>query len=133
MEKPAHASNAVDLAAQNAAGAAAAEAAAKAAADAAAAEAAAKEAAAKLDQLEHDLDQLSNRAAAVNSSLDRLQHQQAGGGYGLRGDMVAKQASMKTNLAKAVDAAQRGDITRAEKFTKMTEGDVEALERFLGH
>ena len=132
VEKPPQASNAVDLAAQNAA-VAAAEAAAKEAAAAAAAEAAAKEAAAKLDQLEHELDQLSNRAAAVNSSLDRLQHQQAGAGYGLRGDMAAKQASMKTNLAKAADAAQRGDITRAEKFTKMAENDVEALERFLGH
>ena len=132
VEKPPQASNAVDLAAQNAA-VAAAEAAAKEAAAAAAAEAAAKEAAAKLDQLEQELDQLSNRAAAVNSSLDRLQHQQAGAGYGLRGDMAAKQASMKTNLAKAVDAAQRGDITRAEKFTKMAENDVEALERFLGH
>ena len=31
----------------------------------------------RMDELETKLDQLSNRAAAVNSSLDRLQQQQA--------------------------------------------------------
>jgi len=48
-----------------------------------------------LAELEHQLDQLSSRAAAVNSSLDRLQQQQAAAGYGLRGDMVAKQATCR--------------------------------------
>jgi serine/threonine-protein kinase len=87
---------------------------------------------AELDELEHDIDLLSNRAAAVNSSLDRLQQEQSASGYGLRGDMVAKQSSMKNNLAKAQDAIERGDVERAKKFSTMAQGDVEALERFLG-
>ena len=41
--------------------------------------------AAEMDELEKDVDQLSNRAAAVNSGLDHLQQQQAASGYGLRG------------------------------------------------
>ena len=89
--------------------------------------------AADLDQLETEVDQLSNRAAAVNSSLDRLQEQQSAAGFGLRGDMVARQSSMKVNLSKAEDAIQQKDAVRAKKFADLTEREVEALERFLGH
>jgi serine/threonine protein kinase len=85
-----------------------------------------------LDELEHEVDLLSNRAAAVNSGLDRLQQQQSAAGYGLRGDMVAKQSSMKNNLSKAQDAIDRGDSVRARKYADLAQGDVEALEHFLG-
>jgi hypothetical protein len=88
---------------------------------------------ANFDEMETELDQLSNRAASVNSSLDRLQQQQAASGFGLRGDMVAKQASMKNNLSKAEDAMQRHDTARAKKYLDLTDRDVEALEKFLGH
>jgi hypothetical protein len=89
--------------------------------------------AANLDEMEHEMDLLSNRAAAVNGSLDRLQQQQSSAGYGLRGDMAAKQASMKNNLSKAQDAVEHGDAARAKRYMTMAEGDVEALEHFLGH
>jgi serine/threonine protein kinase len=88
---------------------------------------------AAVDELEKEVDQLSTRAAAVNSSLDRLQQQQASSGYGLRGDMAARQASMKNNLMKAQDAAERGDVARAKRYIDQTQADVEALEHFLGH
>jgi eukaryotic-like serine/threonine-protein kinase len=87
---------------------------------------------AELDELEHEVDQLSTRAAAVNSGLDRLQQQQAASGYGLRGDMVAKQASLKNNLAKAQDAVEHGDVERAKKYSSLAQADAEALEHFLG-
>ena len=87
---------------------------------------------ADLDEVEHEVDLLSNRAAAVNSGLDKLQQQQSAAGYGLRGDMVAKQSSMKNNLSKAQDAIDRGDSTRAKKYADLAQGDVEALEHFLG-
>jgi len=86
-----------------------------------------------LDQLEKEVDQLSNRAAAVNSGLDRLQQQQAASGYGLRGDMVERQASLKANLFKAEEAMQHRDATRAKKYSDMAGKDLEVLERFLGH
>ena len=94
------------------------------------AEAAAK--AAELDALEHDIDQLSSRVAAVDSSLNNLQRQQAASGYGLRGDMAGKQSSMRNNLAKAQDAIGHNDVERARRFSKLAESDVEALEKFLG-
>ncbi len=85
------------------------------------------------DELEHDVDQLSGRAAAVNASLDRLQQQQNAAGYGLRGDIAAKQASMKNNLAKAQSAVERGDAQKAKRYMDLAQSDVEALEHFLGH
>ena len=85
------------------------------------------------DEMETELDQLSNRAAAVNSSLDRLQQQQSASGLGLRGDMAAKQASMKGNLLKAEEAMQHHDAVRAKKYLELTGRDVDALEKFLGH
>jgi len=88
---------------------------------------------AQLDELEHEVDQLSNRAAAVNSSLDRLQQEQGASGYGLRGDMVERQASMKANLFKAEEAMQHGDAARTKKYADMVNRDLEVLERFLGH
>ncbi len=88
---------------------------------------------ANFDEMETELDQLSNRAAAVNSSLDHLQQQQSAAGFGLRGDMVAKQASMKANLFKAEEAMQHHDAARAKKFLDLTGRDVDVLEKFLGH
>jgi eukaryotic-like serine/threonine-protein kinase len=88
---------------------------------------------AQMDELEKAVDQLSNRAAAVNSSLDRLQQQQAASGYGLRGDMVARQASLKANLFKAEEAMQHGDGARTKKYLDLAGADADVLERFLGH
>jgi len=87
----------------------------------------------QLDELERAADQLSNRATAVNSSLDRLQQQQSSAGFGLRGDIVARQASMKANLFKAEEAIQHGDLARTKKYLDLAGSDVEVLERFLGH
>jgi hypothetical protein len=86
----------------------------------------------QLDELEHEVDQLSNRAAAVNSSLDRLQQEQGASGYGLRGDMVERQASMKANLFKAEEAMQHRDVARTKKYADMVNLDLEVLERFVG-
>ncbi len=99
---------------------------------AAEAEAAARARAAELDQVEKEIDQLTARAAAVNSSLDNLQRQQAAAGYGLRGDIAGRQGSMKVNLAKAQDAIGRNDLERAKRYAAAASADVEALERFLG-
>ncbi|HWR13870.1 MAG TPA: hypothetical protein VN577_03520, partial [Terriglobales bacterium] len=99
---------------------------------AAAQAAAAKALEAELDQIEKELDQLTSRAGAVNSSLDNLKNQQGSMGLGLRGDMAAKQSSMKNNLAKAQDAISRNDAERAKRYTGLAEKDIEALEKFLG-
>jgi eukaryotic-like serine/threonine-protein kinase len=98
----------------------------------AAAEAAARAKEQALEQVEQEVDQLFSRSAAVNSSLERLQHEQAAAGYGLRGDISSRMASMKVNLARAQDAIARKDEVRAKKYADVAAADVEALEKFLG-
>jgi hypothetical protein len=46
--------------------------------------------------------------------------------------MAARHASMNTNLTKAESAMERGDWATAKKRVDTAEGDVEALEHFLG-
>jgi cell division protein FtsB len=99
---------------------------------AAAAAAAVKANKEELDKLEHEIDQLTSRSAAVNASVTTLQRQQAASGYGLRGDMVAKQASMNLNLSKAQEAIVHNDAERARRYTEKATADIEALEKFLG-
>ncbi len=101
-------------------------------AQAAQAEAAAKARAAELDVVEHQIDQLTGRAASVNSSLDSMQRQQAGMGLGMRGDIAEAAGSMKLNLAKAQDAVSHGDLDRAKRYSALAEANVEKLEKFLG-
>jgi predicted Ser/Thr protein kinase len=86
----------------------------------------------EVDALEHRIDQLESRAAAINNSLDHMQKQQAASGYGLRGDMVAAQASMKTNLQKAQSSMEHGDPVKAKKYADAAAANAETLEQFLG-
>jgi eukaryotic-like serine/threonine-protein kinase len=86
----------------------------------------------EVDELEHRIDQLSARATAINNSLDRMQKQQAASGYGLRGDMVAAQASMKTNLQKAQSSMEHNDPVKAKKYADAATANAETLEQFLG-
>jgi len=87
---------------------------------------------ADLDQLEHEIDELSTRVAAVNSSLSRLQQGQARQGLGLRGDIAARWESLRLNLSKADEAIGQRNAARALRYKGLTEGDAEVLERFLG-
>ena len=68
----------------------------------------------------------------VNSSIDTLQRQQQAEGYGLRGDIASKHASMKLNLAKAQNAIEHNDAARAKRYAQLATADLEGLEKFLG-
>ena len=89
--------------------------------------------AAQLQEVETGVDQLSSRAAAVTSSLNALRQQQSAQGLGLRGDMVAAEQRMETNMNKAQAAIQANDAAQAKHYLDLAEPDVEKLEHFLGH
>jgi serine/threonine-protein kinase len=86
----------------------------------------------QLEEIQDEIDHLAARVASVNASLDRLKQQQASAGYGLRGDMAEHEESMKINLSRAQDAAEKSDAVKAKKYYDRTTGDLEALEGFLG-
>jgi hypothetical protein len=85
-----------------------------------------------LDKLETELDELSARATAVNGTLDRLKAEQARAGYGLRGDMAARQQTLNTNLGRAEEAFDRKDLARAQRYKTLAQSDLEVLEKFIG-
>jgi serine/threonine protein kinase len=97
----------------------------------AAAQAKAEEAA-QAEENEHRYDDIDSRASAVSQSLDNLQKQQAASGYGLRGDIVATQQRMKTDISKAQFATQKQDTKSAKKYLDMAEAELQTLEKFLG-
>ncbi len=86
----------------------------------------------QLQALRDQIDQLTSRAAAVNAGLDSLEKQQEAQGYGLRGDMVASQQRMQTDIARAESALQAKDVDSAQQYLGMGETEAEKLEKFLG-
>jgi serine/threonine-protein kinase len=88
--------------------------------------------AAQLGELEHQIDQASGRAAAVKSSLDAMKEAMSRQGLGLRGDIVASEARMNNDLAKADSALQAGDTARAKTYLDQAETEISTIERFLG-
>ena len=97
----------------------------------AAAQAKAEEAAA-VEENEHRFDDIDSRSAAVSTSLDNIQRQQAAAGYGLRGDIVSAQQRMKTDIGKAQAAMQKQDTKGAKKYLDMAEAELSTIEKFLG-
>jgi serine/threonine-protein kinase len=87
----------------------------------------------QLDEMEKELDHLDGRAASAESSLDTLEQQMHQSGLGLRGDMVAARANMRTDIAKAKQAMDASDTERAHHFIDLAQHEVEKLEAFLGH
>src|SRR5271170_3065538 len=88
--------------------------------------------AAAVEDNEHRYDDIDSRSAAVSQSLDNIQRQQAAAGYGLRGDIVAAQQHMKTDIAKAQAAMQKHDTQGAKKYLDMAEAELSTIEKFLG-
>jgi len=88
--------------------------------------------AAQLNELEHQIDQASGRAAAVKSSLDVLKQSMSRQGLGMRGDIVAAEARMDNDIAKADGALQNGDGARAKTYLDQAETEISTIERFLG-
>ena len=97
-----------------------------------AAEQEAQRKAAELAEAEQQADQLNSRSAAVSSSLETLQRQQSAQGYGLRGDIVAAQELMKTDLSRAQAALGEKDGAKAKQFLDAADVQASKIERFLG-
>ncbi len=86
----------------------------------------------ELARLEQEVDQLEVRALTVNGTVQRLQQEQARQGVGLRGDMASWHAAMNLNLSKAAEALAQRDATRAQRYRKLAQDNLEALEKALG-
>jgi serine/threonine protein kinase len=88
---------------------------------------------AALAEAEHQMDQLNGRAASVKASLATLKNSMSQQGLGLRGDMVAAEARLDTDMQKAQQALDAQNPERAQTYIKQADAEVEKLEKFMGH
>jgi hypothetical protein len=86
-----------------------------------------------VEQLERQMDNLTARSAAVQSSIDSLKSQQAASGYGLRGDIAATDQLMQAYMSRAQAADQAGDLQAKKKYLDLAEAEIGKLEKFVGH
>lgn len=87
---------------------------------------------AELDELEHQIDQLSSRATAAKDGVENLRRQMSQQGLNLRGDIAAAEQRMDTYIGKAQAAFQNQDAKSTRKYMDQAETEVETLEKFLG-
>jgi eukaryotic-like serine/threonine-protein kinase len=87
---------------------------------------------AELDELEHQMDQLSSRATAAHDGVENLRRAQSQQGLNLRGDISAAEDRMGTYMGKAQAAFQNQDSKSTKKYMELAETEVETLEKFLG-
>lgn len=85
------------------------------------------------EEVEQQSTDVESRTIAVTQSLNNLKQQQAASGYGLRGDIVAAEQRMNADLAKANSFMRKQDAKSAKKYLDMAEGELQTIEKFLGH
>jgi len=87
----------------------------------------------EIAKMEDDADKLNIRASSVSHSLDTLRQQQNAAGYSLRADIASAQERMLAYLAKGNAALAAKDLTKAQKYFDLADGEISKLEKFLGH
>ena len=87
----------------------------------------------EIAKMEDDADKLNIRASTVSQSLDTLRQQQNAAGYSLRADIASAQERMQAYLAKGNAALAARDLTIAQKYFNLADGEISKLEKFLGH
>jgi hypothetical protein len=85
-----------------------------------------------MDELEHQMDQLSSRANTAHDGVENLRRQMSQQGLNLRGDISAAEDRMATYMGKAQAAFQNQDAKGTHKYMDLAETEVETLEKFLG-
>jgi len=86
-----------------------------------------------LQEVEQDVDQASSRSSAVSGTLDNMRHSLSAQGLNLRADIASAEELMKINLDKAQQAVQNHDPKNAKKYLGLAQGNLEKIEKFLGH
>jgi len=87
---------------------------------------------AEMDELDHQMDQLTSRATAAKDGVENLRRQMSQQGLNLRGDISAAEDRMSTYMGKAQAAFQNQDAKGTRKYMDLAENEVETLEKFLG-
>jgi hypothetical protein len=87
----------------------------------------------EIAKVEDEADKLNVRAATASQSVDTLRQQQLAAGYNLRADIASAEQRMQVYMAKGNSALKAQDLTNAQKYFDLADGECTKIEKFLGH
>jgi serine/threonine-protein kinase len=88
----------------------------------------------ELNEAREQYNELSVRASASKTSLDSIAQQMRNqGGLGLRRDIVEAQTRLDYQMKEAMDSIRSGDINGAREHLQFASGNLQVIDKFLGH
>jgi hypothetical protein len=88
----------------------------------------------ELNEVREQYNELSVRASASKTSLDSItQQMRSQGGLGLRRDIVEAQTRLDYQMKEAMDSIRSGDVNGAREHLQFASGNLQVIDKFLGH
>lgn len=88
----------------------------------------------ELNEAREQYNELSVRASASKTSLDSIaQQMKAQGGLGLRRDIIEAQTRLDYQMKEAMDSIRAGDVNGAREHLQFASGNLQVIDKFLGH
>ncbi len=88
----------------------------------------------ELNEAREQYNELSVRASASKTSLDSIaQQMKAQGGLGLRRDIIEAQTRLDYQMKEAMDSIRSGDVNAAREHLQFASGNLQVIDKFLGH
>jgi serine/threonine-protein kinase len=86
-----------------------------------------------MNELRAQYNELSIRMSAARAGLDSMSQQLAGQGLGLRRDIVEAQTRADYQMKEAMDSIRVGDAVAAREHLQYASGNLQTIDKFLGH
>ena len=87
----------------------------------------------ELGEVREEYNELAVQASASRSGLDSMAQQIQRQGLGLRRDIVEAQTRLDYQMKEAMDSIRAGDVTGAREHLRFAHGNLEVINKFLGH
>lgn len=87
----------------------------------------------ELNEVREQYNDLSVRSSAAHAGLDSMAQQIQRQGLGLRRDIVEAQTRLDYQMKEAMDSIRAGDVTGAREHLQYAHGNLDVIDKFLGH
>jgi hypothetical protein len=87
----------------------------------------------ELGEVREQYNELAIQSSASRASLDSMAQQIQRQGLGLRRDIVEAQTRLDYQMKEAMDSIRAGDVPGAREHLRFAHGNLEVINKFLGH
>ncbi len=87
----------------------------------------------ELNEVREQYNELSIRSNASHASLDSMAQQIQSQGLGLRRDIVEARTRLDYQMKEAMDSIRAGDVNGAREHLQFAHGNLDVIDKFLGH